>query len=178
MANESGGAPLLTVRHGYIGSGVSGKCLQIESVDYSVGIEGVEVGRQFADCEAERRDLTLCYNRDTPPGVLGYVVTLRPGGYAGNHYHHKRGEKVILCGGRAYFRIQDQRPTSPTFGQVACFHLSVIGTTVYLPPGVAHSIGAAEVGAVIFVAADYDFDPNDDVHTALAGLVEGGPNSS
>src|SRR5438105_1765546 len=74
-------------------------------------IPGVEV-TQAPTFINERRVLVVSYNREEPPGTLGYTVVVRPGHAVGDHYHHRREERLLVLHGRAEFRLLDQREGS------------------------------------------------------------------
>ena len=69
-----------------------------------------------------RRVLVVSYNSQEPPGTLGYAVVVRPGYAVGDHFHHRREERIILLHGRAEFRLLDQRPDSETRGTLNLFY--------------------------------------------------------
>ena len=117
----------------------------------------------------ERRVLVVSFNSDEPAGTLGYSVVVRPGYSAGDHYHHRREERVLVLHGRAQFRLLDCRQGAEDApGNI--FDIDYPGTTVTIPPGVAHAIIADGAIAVLQVLASNDYDPTDDVHVALSSL--------
>lgn len=159
----------MQVREAHLVSGPSGKSLQVERETERPTIQDVEVvqAQTFIN---ERRVLVVSYNSDEPAGTLGYTVVVRPGCSVGDHYHHRREERVLMLHGRAQFRLQDHRPHSPTFELVNLFTLDYPGASVRIPAGVAHSILAEGSLAVLQVLASSDYDPSDDVHTDLTDL--------
>lgn len=132
-------------------------------------IPGIEVA-QVQTFINERRVLVVTYNSKEPPGTLGYTVVVRPGCAVGDHYHHRREERIVVLHGRAEFRLLDERPDTPTHGMVNVFTLDYPGATVRVPPGVAHAILADGTLTVLQVLASSDYDPTDDVHIALSPL--------
>jgi dTDP-4-dehydrorhamnose 3,5-epimerase-like enzyme len=118
----------------------------------------------------ERRVLVVSYNSSEPPGTLGYTVVVRPGYSVGDHYHHRREERILVLHGRAQFRLRDERPDSPTHGVVNVFTIDYPGSCVRVPTGVAHSILADGVVTVLQVLASTDYDATDDVHITLSTL--------
>ena len=118
----------------------------------------------------ERRVLVVSYNSQEPPGTLGYTVAVRPGYSVGDHYHHRREERILVLHGQA-------RPTAgPAFGRphvqayLNVFTLDYPGSCVRIPTGVAHAIVADGVMTVLQVLASSDYDPGDDVHLTLSTL--------
>jgi dTDP-4-dehydrorhamnose 3,5-epimerase-like enzyme len=118
----------------------------------------------------ERRALVVTFDATEPPGTLGYAVAVRAGCTVGDHYHHRREERIILLHGRVTFRLQDLRPDSPTMGIINLFEVSEPGVGVTVPTGVAHSILAEGGAAVLQVLASADYNPGDDVHVDLSAL--------
>jgi dTDP-4-dehydrorhamnose 3,5-epimerase-like enzyme len=159
----------MQVQEARVVSGPSGKSLQMERQTDRPTIEGIEVvqAQTFIN---ERRVLVVSYNAEEPPGTLGYTVVVRPGCMVGDHYHHRREERVLVLHGRAQFRLQDHRPHSPTFETVNLFTLDYPGACVRLPAGVAHSIFAEASIMVLQVLASSDYDPGDDVHVDLSSM--------
>jgi dTDP-4-dehydrorhamnose 3,5-epimerase-like enzyme len=159
----------MQVQEARVVSGPSGKSLQIERQTNAPTIEGVEVvqAQTFIN---ERRVLVVSYNSQEPPGTLGYTVVVRPGCIVGDHYHHRREERILVLHGRAQFRVQDQRPHSPTSEVVNLFTLDYPGSCVRIPAGVAHSIYADGAMIVLQVLASNDYDPGDDVHVELSSM--------
>jgi dTDP-4-dehydrorhamnose 3,5-epimerase-like enzyme len=88
----------------------------------------------------------------------------------GDHYHHRREERILVLHGRAQFRIQDHRPHSETHDIVNLFTLDYPGACVRIPAGVAHSIYADGAMIVLQVLASNDYDPGDDVHVELSSM--------
>jgi dTDP-4-dehydrorhamnose 3,5-epimerase-like enzyme len=89
----------------------------------------------------------------------------------GDHYHHRRVERILILHGRAQFRLLDERPDSPTLGRVNVFTLDYPGACVQVPTGVAHAIVADGALTVLQVLASSDYDPTDDVHFTLSSLL-------
>lgn len=118
----------------------------------------------------ERRVLVVSYNSTEPPGTLGYTVVVRPGYSVGDHYHHRREERILVLHGRAQFRLLDERPDSPTHGVLNVFTIDYPGSCVRVPTGVAHAILAEGAVTVLQVLASTDYDPGDDVHLTLSTL--------
>lgn len=135
-------------------------------------LPGVEV-TQAQTFINERRVLVVSYNSQEPPGTLGYTVVVRPGHAVGDHYHHKREERILVLHGRAEFRLLDQRPGSETEGLLNIFTLDYPGSCVRVPVGVAHAILADGTLTVLQVLASSDYDPTDDVHVSLSRLAPG-----
>jgi dTDP-4-dehydrorhamnose 3,5-epimerase-like enzyme len=160
----------MAVQEARLISGPSGKALQVERESDSPTIGGVEVvqAQTFIN---ERRVLVVSYNTSEPPGTLGYTVVVRPGYSVGDHYHHRREERVLVLHGRAHFRLQDLRPDSPTFEKVNTFTLEYPGACVRVPAGIAHSILADGTLTVLQVLASSEYDPTDDVHVELSRLA-------
>jgi dTDP-4-dehydrorhamnose 3,5-epimerase-like enzyme len=159
----------MQVQEARVVSGPSGKSLQVERETSAPTIEGVEVvqAQTFIN---ERRVLVVSYNSEEPPGTLGYTVVVRPGCIVGDHYHHRREERILVLHGRAQFRVQDQRPHSSTHEMVNLFTLDYPGSCVRIPAGVAHSIYADGTMTVLQVLASSDYDPSDDVHVDLSSM--------
>lgn len=157
------------VQEARIADGPSGKFLQVEREVQGTTLAGVQVQRTRTFVN-ERRVLIVAFDTSEPPGTLGYAVALRPGCTVGDHYHHRREERIILLHGRVMFRLQDMRPDSPTRGLINVFQLTDPGVSVSIPTGVAHSILAEGGPAVLQVVASADYDPADDTHVDLAGL--------
>ena len=159
----------MQVQEARVVSGPSGKSLQIERQVNAPTIEGVEVvqAQTFIN---ERRVLVVSYNSQEPAGTLGYTVVVRPGCIVGDHYHHRREERILVLHGRAQFRVQDQRPHSATHEMVNLFTLDYPGSCVRIPAGVAHSIYADGTMTVLQVLASNDYDPGDDVHVDLSSM--------
>jgi len=166
---QSQGFIPMQVEEARVVSGPSGKSLQIEQQTDRPTIEGIEVvqAQTFIN---ERRVLVVSYNPQEPPGTLGYTVVVRPGCTVGDHYHHRREERILVLHGRAQFRLQDHRPHSGTFEIVNLFTLDYPGACVSLPAGVAHSIFADGGLMVLQVLASSDYDPNDDVQVELSAM--------
>jgi dTDP-4-dehydrorhamnose 3,5-epimerase-like enzyme len=160
----------MSVLEGRVGEGPGGEVLVIERETGHPTIAGVEVA-QAQTFINERRVLVVSYNSEEPPGTLGYTVVVRPGYSVGDHYHHHRGERIIVLHGRAQFRMQDRRPDSPTRDRVNVFTLDYPGSAVRVPPGVAHAIIADGVPTVLQVLASSDYDPADDVHVVLSSMA-------
>jgi dTDP-4-dehydrorhamnose 3,5-epimerase-like enzyme len=157
----------MTVQEARLASGPSGKLLQVERETQGPTIPGVEIiqAQTFIN---ERRVLVVSYNSTEPPGTLGYTVIVRPGYSVGDHYHHRREERILVLHGRAQFRLQDQRPDTPSHELINIFTLDYPGSCVRVPAGVAHSILADGTLTVLEVLASTDYDPNDDVHVTLS----------
>jgi quercetin dioxygenase-like cupin family protein len=96
----------MRVQEARVASGPSGKLLQVESESDAPSIAGVEI-TQAQTFINERRVLVVSHNSQEPPGTLGYSVVLRPGCALGDHYHHKREERILILHGQAEFRLQD-----------------------------------------------------------------------
>ena len=159
----------MQVQEARVVSGPSGKSLQIERQTDAPTIDGIQVVQSQTFIN-ERRVLVVSYNSQEPPGTLGYTVVVRPGCIVGDHYHHRREERILVLHGRAQFRLQDQRPHSPTYEMVNLFTLDYPGACVRVPAGVAHSIFADGVMMVLQVLASNDYDPTDDVHVDLSSI--------
>lgn len=159
----------MMVQEARVVSGPSGKALEVERETDSPTIGGVTV-LQSQTFINERRVLVVSHNSAEPPGTLGYTVVVRPGYSVGDHYHHRRDERILVLHGRALFRLQDLRPHSPTFESVNVFTLDYPGACVHIPTGVAHSILADGTLTVLQVLASNDYDPTDDVHVELSRL--------
>jgi dTDP-4-dehydrorhamnose 3,5-epimerase-like enzyme len=159
----------MTVREAQLVSGPSGKSLQVGRETDGPTIEGVKIiqAQTFIN---ERRVLVVTHNSNEPSGTLGYTVVVRPGCSVGDHYHHRREERILVLHGRAQFRLQDHRPQSATHESINLFTLDYPGACVQIPPGVAHSIYAAGSLVVLQVLATSDYDPGDDVRVDLSGL--------
>ena len=159
----------MQVQEARVVSGPSGKSLQMERQTDRPTIAGIEVvqAQTFIN---ERRVLVVSYNSEERPGTLGYTVVVRPGCIVGDHYHHRREERILVLHGRAQFRLQDHRPHSETFEMVNLFTLDYPGACVRLPAGVAHSIFADGGMMVLQVLASSDYDPGDDVHVDLSSM--------
>jgi len=160
---------VLRVKEARIASGPSGKYLHIErDIDHvSLGGVRVERTRSFVN---ERRTLVVSFDSSEPAGTLGYAVAVRSGCTVGDHYHHRREERIILVHGRASVRLQDMRPGSPTYGLINLFELAEPGLAVRIPTGVAHSILAEGGVAVLQVLASAEYSPEDDAHVDLSAL--------
>jgi dTDP-4-dehydrorhamnose 3,5-epimerase-like enzyme len=159
----------LKVSEARIASGPSGKYMHVQrQVDHlTLGGIRVERARAFVN---ERRALIVSFDSTDPPGTLGYAVTVRGGCTVGDHYHHRREERVILLHGKVMFRLQDMRPDSPTAGVINLFEVGEPGVGVHIPTGIAHSILAEGGVAVLQVLASSDYSPDDDVHVDLSML--------
>jgi dTDP-4-dehydrorhamnose 3,5-epimerase-like enzyme len=163
----------MRVQEGRMVDGPAGPVLQIEGETQAPSIEGIEV-MQAQTYINERRVLVVTYNTHEPPGTLGYTVVVRPGYSVGDHYHHRRGEQLVVLHGRAQFRLLDERPDSPSSGRFNIFTLDYPGSTVRVPTGVAHAIIADGTLTVLQVLASSDYDPGDDVHVVLSTLPVSG----
>lgn len=159
----------MSVQEGHVVSGPAGETIMVDREVSHPTLPGVEV-TQAQTFINERRVLVVSYNSEEPPGTLGYTVVVRPGYSVGDHYHHHRGEKIIVLHGRAQFRLQDQRSGSPTHGMVNVFTLDYPGSAVHVPTGIAHAIIADGVTTVLQVLASSDYDSADDVHVVLSGM--------
>lgn len=157
----------MRVQEARVASGPSGKLLQIESEGDAPSVEGVRV-TQAQTFINERRVLVVSHNSRELPGTLGYSVVLRPGCSVGDHYHHKREERILILHGRAEFRLQDFRPLSASHQLINLFTIDYPGACVRIPAGVAHSIHAQNGLVVLQVLASDDYDPTDDVHVELS----------
>jgi len=159
----------LCVREGRIEAASHGLVLHAERELASPSIAGVAVSqaRTFIN---ERRVLVVSYDRDEPPGTLGYTVVVRPGCSVGDHYHHRREERILLLHGRGEFRLLDERAGSPTRGVANFFTVEYPGTCVRVPTGVAHTIIADGILTVLQVLASSDYDPADDVPVPLSSV--------
>lgn len=160
--------PML-VREGRLAGDGSGRRIELTSEGRHVTIQGVTVS-QAQTFINERRVLVVSYNSQEPPGTLGYTVVVRPGFSVGDHYHHRRVERILVLHGRAQFRLLDERPDSATCGKLNLFTLDYPGAVVRVPTGVAHAIIADGAQTVLQVLASSDYDPTDDVHVTLSTL--------
>jgi dTDP-4-dehydrorhamnose 3,5-epimerase-like enzyme len=161
--------PMVVLEGHLIADGEAPSGIQIESEAHRATIEGVQVS-QAQTFINERRVLVVSYNSKEPPGTLGYTVVVRPGYAVGDHYHHRRVERILVLHGRAQFRLVDERPDSPTYGRVNVFTLDYPGACVRVPTGVAHAIVADGALSVLQVLASSEYDPTDDVHITLSSL--------
>jgi dTDP-4-dehydrorhamnose 3,5-epimerase-like enzyme len=152
----------------------TGDALIGERTAPSPTIEGVDVTQAQAFVN-ERRVLVVSYNSAEPPGTLGYTVVVRTDCSVGDHYHHRREERIVLLHGQAEFRLVDERPGSPTRDVSNVFHVDYPGITVRIPTGVAHTIIARHGIAILQVLASADYDPTDDVHVAPSRCEVSGP---
>lgn len=157
----------MRVQEARVVSGPSGKLLQVEREGDAPTIDGVEVA-QAQTFINERRVLVVSHHSQEPSGTLGYTVVLRPGCSVGDHYHHKREERILILHGRAEFRLQDYRPHAASHQLINLFTLDYPGACVRVPAGVAHSIYAQNGLVVLQVLASADYDPTDDVHVELS----------
>jgi dTDP-4-dehydrorhamnose 3,5-epimerase-like enzyme len=146
----------MVVREGRIDEGGEPPRLVVEREVGHPTVPGVEVS-QAPTFINERRVLVVSYNSAEPPGTLGYTVVVRPGHAVGDHFHHRRDERILVLHGRAEFRILDQRPGTPGFGRVNCFTLDYPGVSVHIPTGVAHAIVADGTLTVLQVLASADY---------------------
>lgn len=160
----------MVVREGRLVGDESGRRIELTSEAHHVTIDGVRVS-QAQTFINERRVLVVSYNSQEPPGTLGYTVVVRPGFSVGDHYHHRRVERILVLHGRAQFRLLDERPDSPTSGKLNVFTLDYPGSVVRVPTGVAHAIIADGAQTVLQVLASSDYDPTDDVHVTLSTLA-------
>lgn len=159
----------MVVQEGRLLNDDSGTRIEITAEAHHVTIDGVRV-TQAQTFINERRVLVVSYNSQEPPGTLGYTVVVRPGYSVGDHYHHRRVERILVLHGRAQFRLLDERPDSPTHGKLNVFTLDYPGAVVRVPTGVAHAIIAEGAQTVLQVLASSDYDPTDDVHVTLSTL--------
>lgn len=159
----------VVVQEGRLIEGASGPTLQLGREAGYPTIEGVSV-TQAPTWINERRVLVISYNSQEPPGTLGYTVVVRPGYSVGDHYHHRREERILLLHGRGQFRLRDERPSSSTHELVNVFVLDYPGACVRIPTGVAHAIIADHTLTVLQVLASTEYDPNDDFHVVLSTL--------
>jgi len=159
----------MRVQEGRVVRGLRGDALHIEGEAEEPTLRGVEV-MQAQTFVNERRTLVVSYNSQEPPGTLGYTVVVRPGAAVGDHFHHRREERILVLHGRAQFRLLDQRPESETYLRLNVFTLDYPGAVVRVPVGVAHAIVAEGVQTVLQVLASSDYDPTDDVHVELSTL--------
>lgn len=159
----------MVVREGRLIAEGNENRIHIEGEAHRTTIGGVVV-TQAQTFINERRVLVVSYNSKEPPGTLGYTVVVRPGYAVGDHYHHRRVERILVLHGRAQFRLVDERPDSPTHGRVNVFTLDYPGACVQVPTGVAHAIVADGALSVLQVLASSEYDPADDVHVALSNL--------
>jgi len=162
----------MVVREGRLIGDEPGRRIELTSEVHHVTIGGVRVS-QAQTFINERRVLVVSYNSQEPPGTLGYTVVVRPGFSVGDHYHHRRVERILVLHGRAQFRLLDERPDSPTSGKLNVFTLDYPGSVVRVPTGVAHAIIADGAQTVLQVLASSDYDPTDDVHVTLSTLPVG-----
>jgi len=160
--------PMVVHEGGLVSEGPASR-LDVERETGHPTLPGVEV-TQAPTFINERRVLVVSYNSAEPPGTLGYTVVVRPGHAVGDHYHHRREERVLVLHGRAQFRLLDERPDSPTRGRFNRFTLDYPGACVRVPTGVAHAIVADGTLCVLQVLASADYDPSDDVHVQLSTL--------
>jgi dTDP-4-dehydrorhamnose 3,5-epimerase-like enzyme len=158
--------PML-VRIGRLEEGEGSRTLFLDAEAHHPTIPGIGIGQAPAYIN-ERRVLVVSYNSQEPPGTLGYTVVVRPGFAVGDHYHHRRAERILVLHGRAEFRLRDERPDSPTLGTVNVFTLDYPGTCVHVPTGVSHAIRADGVLTVLQVLASSDYDAGDDFHVELS----------
>jgi dTDP-4-dehydrorhamnose 3,5-epimerase-like enzyme len=157
----------MVVREGRLVEDAAGRRIELGPEARHVTIAGVEV-TQAQTFINERRVLVVSYNSQEPPGTLGYTVVVRPGYSVGDHYHHRREERILVLHGRAQFRLLDERPDSPTYARLNVFTLDYPGAVVRVPTGVAHAIIADGAQTVLQVLASSDYDPADDVHVTLS----------
>jgi dTDP-4-dehydrorhamnose 3,5-epimerase-like enzyme len=184
MSNQEGGAGIRTpagfplfVREGRLQDTEERPRFIAERETHHLTLGGVEVlqAQAFID---ERRVLVVTHNSKEPPGILGYTVVVRPGFSVGDHYHHRREERILLLHGRGEFRLLDQRPHSPTYGRVNVLTLDYPGSGVRIPAGIAHSIIADGAMTVLQVLASSDYDPHDDVHILLSRWISDGASGN
>ena len=161
----------LAVREGRVREAGGERLLALEAESAHPTIPGVQV-TQAQTFINERRVLVVSYNSQEPPGTLGYTVVVRPGYSVGDHYHHRREERILVLHGRAQFRLLDERPDFATHGRVNVFTLDYPGSCVRVPTGVAHAILAEGTVTVLQVLASSDYDPGDDFHIVLSTLRE------
>ncbi|MCC2667922.1 MAG: dTDP-4-dehydrorhamnose 3,5-epimerase [Armatimonadetes bacterium] len=159
----------MVVHEGRLVEDDAGRRLVLESQVQGITIRDVGVTQAPAFIN-ERRVLVVSYNSQEPAGTLGYSVVVRPGFAVGDHYHHRREERILVLHGRAQFRLIDERPHSETHGLVNVFTLDYPGACVRVPTGVAHAIVADGTLTVLQVLASSDYDPGDDVHVTLSSL--------
>ncbi|MGV3722296.1 MAG: dTDP-4-dehydrorhamnose 3,5-epimerase family protein [Actinomycetota bacterium] len=159
----------MVVRVGRLEGQGAERRIELTAEAHHVTIEGVTV-TQAQTFINERRVLVVSYNSQEPPGTLGYTVVVRPGYSVGDHYHHRRIERILVLHGRAQFRLLDERPGSATSGKLNVFTLDYPGSVVRVPTGVAHAIIADGPQTVLQVLASSDYDPTDDVHVTLSTL--------
>jgi len=159
----------MVVLEGSVASDGSVRSIQVDGEAHRSTIGGVLVS-QAQTFINERRVLVVSYNSKEPPGTLGYTVVVRPGYAVGDHYHHRRVERILILHGRAQFRLLDERTDSPTHGRVNVFTLDYPGACVQVPTGVAHAIVADGALTVLQVLASTDYDSTDDVHITLSSL--------
>jgi dTDP-4-dehydrorhamnose 3,5-epimerase-like enzyme len=160
--------PLL-VREGRLNGGSEAPRMELNGASSHPTIRGVEV-TQAQTFINERRVLVVSYNSQEPPGTLGYTVVVRPGCSVGDHYHHRREERILMLHGRAEFRLLDERPDSETHGRLNVFTLDYPGTCVRIPTGVAHAVIADGTLTVLQVLASSEYEAGDDVHVSLSAL--------
>jgi dTDP-4-dehydrorhamnose 3,5-epimerase-like enzyme len=159
----------MVVHEGRLVTEPSGSRLALDGEGHRTTLGGVVVS-QAPTFINERRVLVVSYNSREPAGTLGYTVVVRPGFAVGDHYHHRREERILVLHGRAQFRLLDERPDSETHGRVNVFTLDYPGACVRVPTGVAHAIVAEGALTVLQVLANSDYDPGDDVHVTLSSL--------
>ena len=160
----------MVVHEGRLVADPEGHRLVLNGEAHRTTIDGVSV-TQAPTFINERRVLVVSYNSQEPAGTLGYTVVVRPGYAVGDHYHHRREERILVLHGRAQFRLLDERPDSPSHGRVNVFTLDYPGSCVHVPTGVAHAIVADGTLTVLEVLANSDYDPTDDVHVTLSSLL-------
>lgn len=159
------------VQEGRLESGASAVEFRPDGDTNRPSIPGVVV-TQAQTFINERRVLVVTHNSQEPPGTLGYTVVVRPGHSVGDHYHHRREERILVLHGRAQFRLVDERE-GEGHGRVNVFTLDYPGSCVRVPTGVAHAIIADGTTTVLQVLASSDYDPTDDVHVDLSHWVIG-----
>jgi len=161
----------MAVREGRVVETQSARTLKLESECAHPTISDVRV-TQAQTFINERRVLVVSYNSEEPPGTLGYTVVVRPGFSVGDHFHHRREERILVLHGRAQFRLLDERSDSDSFGRLNVFTLDYPGSCVRVPTGVAHAILAEGTLTVLQVLASSDYDASDDMHVDLSTLRE------
>jgi dTDP-4-dehydrorhamnose 3,5-epimerase len=132
-------------------------------------IQGVQV-REVRNVVTSNGVTTELFRRDW--GVVDYEipqiihVALRGGAVSAWHMHREKTDHLFVVGGHLKVVLYDERPDSPTTGQVDVFLLSPMRPQLLVvPPSVWHGVqnlSSDQSAFVNFFDREYDYEDPDD----------------
>lgn len=141
-------------------------------------IEGLKL-RPLITHQDERGSLCETYSDawhfDEIPIVHTYIVTIRPGQAKGWALHQHHTDRYCFLNGATKLVLFDDRPDSPTKGNLNIYYFSEINRTlVSVPPGVWHaieSVGFIDCLLFNFPSVTYNYSKPDKLLLPLKNSV-------